>query len=753
MGAYYTKEDITEYIAKNTVIPYLFDAAQKKCAIAFQPDSALWRLLRDDPDRYIYAPVCKGVDLQLPEGIARGIADVLQRDGWNRPAAPAFALPTETWREHIARRQRCQELRARLQAGEVHQINDLITYNLDLRQFAEDVISDCEGPELLRAFYQAISTVTVLDPTCGSGAFLFAALNILEPLYEACLDRMQAFIDDLDRSGERPHPARFADFRRTLAEVDRHPNRHYFILKSIMVNNLYGVDIMEEAVEICKLRLFLKLVAQVDRVKDLEPLPDIDFNIRPGNTLVGFATLDDVKRTVDPLGLYKNQVNRVVEEAEIVERAFQKFHEMQTDYGMDAHDFAVAKQGLRSRLAALTDELDRYLADTYSVSPSNAAEAYEQWHKSYQPFHWFAEFYGIMSRGGFDVIIGNPPWREYSVVRRTYQVRGYSTEVCGNLHGICTERALVLRSGIGRMSFIVQLPLASSSRMESVRSVLRQHSNSLYAIPFDDRPGKLFEGLQHCRSVIFLSEAPRKSEAFLFTTRYQRWPTQSRPCLFSQIEYARAFKAALHPTLFPKYATDLEIEIFAKVLEKSNTTIGSMTARRPTKHFIFYQEATQYWVKATIGLPYYAKDGVVGPPAHGRYVYFDEIQTVAAAGAILNSSLFYLYFIAYGDCFHLSDTLVSGFPIPNGLLADRLLVDLGKRLQTSLNANAECKTIQTRDGSEITYAEFFASKSKSIIDEIDSILAKHYDLTNAELDFVINYDIKYRMGQDEVDEE
>jgi type I restriction-modification system DNA methylase subunit len=83
----------------------------------------------------------------------------------------------------------------------VHQINDLITYNLDLRQFAEDVISNCEGPELLRALYQATSTVTVVDPTCGSGAFLFAALNILEPLYEACLDRMQAFVDDLEPLG------------------------------------------------------------------------------------------------------------------------------------------------------------------------------------------------------------------------------------------------------------------------------------------------------------------------------------------------------------------------------------------------------------------------------------------------------------------------------------------------------------------------------------------------------------------------
>jgi hypothetical protein len=214
MGAYYTKEDITGYIAKNTIVPYLFDAAEKKCSIAFQPDSALCRLLRDDPDRYIYEPVRKGADLPLPDAIVGGIGDVSQRGGWNRPATSEFALPTETWREHIAHRQRCLELRDKLRAGDIHQINDLTTYNLDIRQFAEDVISTCEGPELLRAFWQAITTVTVLDPTCGSGAFLFAALNILEPLYEACLDRMRAFVDDLDRWGERPHPKKFADFRR-----------------------------------------------------------------------------------------------------------------------------------------------------------------------------------------------------------------------------------------------------------------------------------------------------------------------------------------------------------------------------------------------------------------------------------------------------------------------------------------------------------------------------------------------------------
>ncbi|MHB9044307.1 MAG: DNA methyltransferase [Pirellulales bacterium] len=270
MGAYYTKEDITGYIGRNAIIPYLFDEARKKCAVAFQPGSTVWRLLQDSPDRYIYAAVRKGVIddrgeiIPIPAEIEKGIENVAERDGWNRPAGAEYSLPTETWREYVARRQRCLEVRQRLTNGGISQINDLITYNLDIRRFAEDAILSSEGPELLRAFYQAITGIAALDPTCGSGAFLFAALNILEPLYEACLDRMQTFLADLERSGNRTSPDKFKDFRAVLKDVAGHPNSTYFILKSIIVRNLYGVDIMEEAVEICKLRLFLKLVSHVD---------------------------------------------------------------------------------------------------------------------------------------------------------------------------------------------------------------------------------------------------------------------------------------------------------------------------------------------------------------------------------------------------------------------------------------------------------------------------------------------------------
>ena len=62
------------------------------------------------------------------------------------------------------------------------------------------------------------------------------------------------------------------EFILIFAGFDAHYlDRKHFILKSIIINNLYGVDIMEEAIEICKLRLFLKMVAQIEDVQQIEP--------------------------------------------------------------------------------------------------------------------------------------------------------------------------------------------------------------------------------------------------------------------------------------------------------------------------------------------------------------------------------------------------------------------------------------------------------------------------------------------------
>jgi hypothetical protein len=778
MGAYYTKEDITEYISKNTIIPFLFDAAAKECAVAFQPDGAVWALLTENPNRYIYAAVRKGVDTPLPAKIEAGIAAVAQREGWNRPAAAEYALPTETWREHIARRQRCLDLRAKLAHGEVSSINDLITHNLDIRQFAQDVIASCEGSDLLRAFYQAISQVSVLDPTCGSGAFLFAALNILEPLYTACLERMQGFVEDEDtvNTVKGKEKTSYEDFRHILAEMAQHHNRRYFILKSIILNNLYGVDIMEEATEICKLRLFLKLVSQVEVQPKLpnfglEPLPDIDFNIRSGNSLVGYVSLDEISKAIfSDEGMGKrskktkkgNQGNLfqfqqsgdVIHKAGIVDTAFQSFRKMQTSSGLKSEEFKQAKQNLRVKLGELNDELNYYLAREYGIDIEDEA-ALNKWQSSHQPFHWFVDFYKIISSGGFDVIIGNPPWKEYAAVKKSqYTLLNYRSEKCGNLYGMCTEKVLQLCSKSSWTSFIVQLPLMSSSRMDILRDILRQHCQYLFTIPFDDRPGKLFKDLEHCRSSIFIAQSGQPSDSTkLITSRYQRWASEVRDYLFPQIQFAEILGLLIYPDQFPKYANCIQESLFSKITSDSLETVGALTNKLTSENFIFYQEATQYWIKATTRLPHYAKNGIISAPAHGRYLYFDSEAIANISCALLNSSLFYTYFIAYGDCFHLSDKLASGFPIPKKVIHDKKLVTLNQKLIKNLKANAENKTIKTKDGDLIEYEEFSASQSKPIIDEIDRVLAQHYGFTDEELDFIINYDIKYRMGRDSSEEE
>jgi hypothetical protein len=515
MGAYYTKEDITEYIAQNTIIPFLLDEARKGCAVAFAPDGSVWRLLRDDPDRYIHDAMKKGAGLALPAEIEAGVADVGQRTGWNRKAPEEFALPTEIWREAIDRHQRYRAVKAKLAAGEVHQINDLVTLNLNIRQFAQDAIQFCEGPELLRAVWKAIEKVSVLDPTCGSGAFLFAALNILKPLYEACLIRMQGFIEDMESAGPH-HPAKFNDFKLILEESKRHPKQDYFILKAIIVNNLFGVDIMEEAVEICKLRLFLKLVAQVESQDRIEPLPDIDFNIRAGNTLVGYARYEDVKKAVTSKFDFGDAMSRIKDKAKVLDSAVAVFRKQQTE--LDGTVTAEDKTELRSRFSELEAELNDHLAGEYGIKKSGA----KKWKESHKPFHWFCDFHRIVADGGFDIVIGNPPYVEINDEHVKYGIIGFETLVCGDLYALVMERAFHLTKMSSFIGLIVPVSLPSVDGFSSLRRVVSSNSDEIWVSHYAERPTKLFEGVEKRLTISLTKRGTGAEPKFWMTSVVRR---------------------------------------------------------------------------------------------------------------------------------------------------------------------------------------------------------------------------------------
>ena len=766
MGAYYTKEDITEYISKNTLIPFLFDAAEKKCPIAFKPDGFLWRLLSDDPDRYIYDAAKHGVvkedgsivpESDLPDFVQTGMNDPKARMHDNRynlqqsSAGDSLRLVTETWREYVNRRSRCLGIREKLKKGEVFRINDLITLNLDIWQFSRDAIITSEGPELLRAFWQSIETVTVLDPTCGSGAFLFAALRILETLYSDCLERMARFVEESDNTSR--HPRKFTDFAEVLARISKHPSERYFILKSIIINNLYGVDIMAEAVEICKLRLFLKLVAQVEHADQIEPLPDMDFNIRSGNTLVGYATADQVRRAFTEETAGKQTQLKLIssddddnyrqfeEELDVVDRAFRQFRVQQTTHGgrVTHQD----KQALRERLQTLGARLDEYLAAEYGVKTKGKSRtAFEKWKASHQPFHWFVEFYGIMHKGGFDVIIGNPPYVVYSPKSIGYgiQLDKFTTGCSKNLYAFVFERSIILAQRSGPVGLIVQLTAISSERLPSLQNFLSQRG-CIICIPFPRRPESVFEGVE--MPVVVLLSFPDSKMGYL-TNRIARFYTEERLTatkLLSIVPHA----IRLHDHRIGKLSSHTEISIYNKI-SQAKKTIDAL-AGKGEAGLLYYQEACRYWLKAFDAMPFFTRNGQPIEPPHGRVISFAKKNSASLTACLLNSSLFYWFYSSFSDCEHVNDVLLRTFKLPNDLLQEDWQA-MSARLMGRLKETSVRKTIKTKQGHIIVYDEIKAAKAKPIIDEIDKVLARHYGFTDEELDFIINYDIKYRMGRD-----
>ena len=748
MGAYYTKEDITEYISKNCIIPYLFDATQK------ESDGSLWRLLQDSPDLYIYDAVRKGVDIPLPDDIAAGISDVSKRTNWNKAASADYALPTETWREHVARRTRCLDLREKLGKGEVTNINDLITYNLDIRQFAQDAIGSCEGADFLLAFYRAIEKISILDPTCGSGAFLFAALNILEPIYDACLERMQGFIDDCDRSGDPKAAQRHQEFRQILENAGKHTNRRYFILKSIMINNIYGVDIMEEATEICKLRLFLKLVSQVeaDAKKPnygIEPLPDIDFNIRAGNTLVGFATLEQVRNAVnresDGQGklLFDNSLHQIEREAKNVDTVFQNFRALQSRENTDSKELASKKLELRNCLFSLNNELDKYLASEYGLDSTKQTADFQKWKSSHQPFHWFVEFYGITSQGGFDVIIGNPPYVEYRLIQKNYQIKGYLTESSKNLYAFCMERATKLCNQPAWFGMIVPTSVVGLDDTDCLRSVLLNKFSVNVCSTYSIRPSKLFEGVDQ-RLCIYLGKSEKNTDIKILSSKYHHWSSDERDILFVNLEYSSSL---VYETLnrIAQTGYTYSTSILEKLRSKNNKPISRYYSQNKSGYIINYHRSPRYWIRAISFEPYFKSSSRSRSIHHVRDLIFSEDKQGKFVGALLNSSLFFFWFISLGNGRNITGSDVHNMPIGDidsniqkeaSYLFDKLMEDYQQNSFTRIRQDCE-------------FQEFRQSLSKPIIDEIDRILAQHYGFTDEELDFIINYDIKYRMGKDD----
>ena len=130
------------------------------------------------------------------------------------------------------------------------------------------------------------------------------------------------------------------------------------------------------------------------------------------------------------------------------------------------------------------------------------------------------------------------------------------------------------------------------------------------------------------------------------------------------------------------------------------------------------------------------------------YEYLAEKWQGKFIGAVLNSSVFFFWFMAIGNGRNITGPDVEKFPVGHIAGSSQVTSPMQKlfdKLMRNYNKNSF-----VRERQDCEYQEFRPSLSKPIIDEIDRVLAQHYGFTDEELDFIINYDIKYRMGREAV---
>lgn len=144
-------------------------------------------------------------------------------------------------------------------------------------------------------------------------------------------------------------------------------------------------------------------------------------------------------------------------------------------------------------------------------------------------------------------------------------------------------------------------------------------------------------------------------------------------------------------------------------------------------------------------------NGKLRDPSELKILSFNSLHHVDIAFVALNSNLFYWFLTVGSDCRNLNMREVLGFPIDIGGITASIqhkLSEEAAKLAEDLQVHSEYRKMTFKGIGSLTIQCMLPIRSKQVIDEIDRVLAQHYGFTDEELDFIINYDIKYRMGRD-----
>jgi len=357
----------------------------------------------------------------------------------------------------------------------------------------------------------------------------------------------------------------------------------------------------------------------------------------------------------DDLFARKTVLPQVLSEAEECDTLYKLFQQTQLE---GDSSLVEAKANLVEKLDHLNHQLNHYLAKDYGKKPDKEKE-YEAFLQSHQPFHWFVEFYGIMKDGGFDAVIGNPPYVNTKEIEYAFLDDQYKTESSKDLFALTVERSYLLGKHEGMIGLIIPLSITSTNTMLPARNLLKQKSSRLWTSYYSasDQPASLFTGVRHRLSIILASISERQ-DCVLETTRFLKWFSEERPSLFPAIvNYTNATTTGSFA--FPKTGSKIAQSILRKIQQ------CKQLSHYMTKHgtAIYFHNAPVHWGKCFDFIPMYRiGKNESSRSSHLKDISFPRKEYAAFSICLLNSSFFYWYNWQFTNCRDLALNTIQTAP-------------------------------------------------------------------------------------------
>ena len=577
--------------------------------------------------------------------------------------------------------------------------------------------SNEERNEILNAIHE----MKILDIACGSGAFPMGILN-----------RVFNIIDKLDFNHEFYKEFLLKNIKGQAREEFKklyQANKFNYAYKLDMLQRMiHGVDIQPIAIEISRLRAFLSLI--VDEEKEsghenlgIKALPNLEFNFISANSLISLEHKEKEQKELkdETMDGFIKSMRNIAEEY----------------FNADSLD-------KKKKIKYKFDSLQSRIINESDFLTSDDKKKFLSWN----PFeNKSTDFFDSEIQFGtkfFDIVIGNPPYgAKISAEDKKYFKENYKTTktIKGVQKGSLDTYTLFIEKGFnlldknGSLAYIVPISFTSSDSLSGVHCLLENNCKNIWVSSYAVRPQPVFQNAVVNTSIILFEKTLTKCKNIFSTKMYRKGKNFNLSNLIDNLQFVEVKELKMFGRI-PKISLPIEKSILQKIFKQ-----------KPIKDFVKDKGKPIYY--RVVGGRYFKIVTNYTTRSNKETSFFVDKKYRDLIACILSSNLSFYFYQVYSNNLSWTFSDICSFTIPFDNINSKIIEkieDLYKQYLKDIEKNANVRKVSTESKYTMEeFKEYKIGKSKHIIDKIDRLICPLYGLTEEEMEFIIGYELEFRV--------